>query len=454
LKDSAILSANLRALRECAPGLAESLAQHTPDPSRIQIFPTKDDVSTIQYQHMNGDRTVQTFLHSRYHPLTEATRFAEANGGDAPVLLYGFGLGYHVQAMAERLAPGRQLHIIEANPDILKTAFSLMDFTELIENPQVELSGATEEDDICNLIEALRQKGFSLAIHKPSMNCLSESFGELKLRLTNYLMPGTREARQDLAARNHFANIQIPSRPIYDLFETHTGETAVIVSSGPSLNTFWEFLRDHRPHLRLLCVGSALKFLVNQQITPDYVVLMDALHAVRNQLTGCEHLEVPLLYSNFTFAQAVEVYRGPKYLYLGEATPGFPDAQVLSIGGSVAVAALEIALKMGMRRVIFIGQDLCFAGGRHHASGTWLGTNTQSPDLANMIRVKNIRGEWVSTRPKLLNYRNSLAEKISTHPDVEFYNLADAGLDIHGATIASPDALAEIIQGSLKSLSK
>ncbi len=454
MTDSAILSANLRALHTRTPGLATALEQHSPDPSRIELFPTRDNVSTLRYRHTNGDRTVHTFLHSRYHPLNEATRFAEGHDTTTSVLLYGFGLGYHVRAMAERMAPGRRLRVVEATPDILKTAFSLTDFTALIEHPQVEILGMTDENELCNQIESLSVSGFKLAIHKPSMNCMDDSPGELKLLLTNCLMPGNRKARQHLAAENHYANIQIPSHPIYELFEKHPGETAVIVSSGPSLNTFWEFLRDNRAHLRLLCVGSALKFLYNQQITPDYLVLMDALHGVRHQLRGCEHLEVPMLFSNFTFAGAVAAYQGPKYLYLGEPTPGFPDAQVLSIGGSVAVAALEIALKMGMTRVIFIGQDLCFAGGQHHASGSWLGTNTRSPELANMIRVKNIRNEWVSTQPKLLNYRNTIIRKISQHPNVAFYNLADAGLVIDGAAIVSTSALTEIIQRTSPNLSE
>ncbi|MBN2718678.1 MAG: motility associated factor glycosyltransferase family protein [Deltaproteobacteria bacterium] len=441
------LKSNLHSLHQRNPGLAEVLSHHDVPPDVVQIAETQDGVCTVRYRHWNGDREVRTWLHSRYHPILEASRFAEKQTRAGQIFLYGFGLGYHVRALRERLHPSEKICVMDANLDLLKTAFSLQDLSDLISSPQIDfVSGLTPEETM-SWLKTVDSQGAALVIFRPAVACLGEGYEQVKLFLTNRLLPGAVNSRQELAASNHYANLRVDSKPIQELYLKHADETAFIISSGPSLLAYCNVLPRHRDSVRLYCVGSALKFIADRDIIPDYVVILDAMSTVREQLRGYERLQVPLLFSSFACADAVAAYSGPRYMYLCEALPGFPAEQVISTGGSVANAAMDIALKSGVDKVVFIGQDLCWAGGQHHAPGSAYGQNTAADDSPLYVRARNIHGEWVSTRQNMLNYRQWFEDTIARHPEVDFYNLADSGLPIAGAPVITPSRLTQIING-------
>ncbi|MBN2527382.1 MAG: motility associated factor glycosyltransferase family protein [Deltaproteobacteria bacterium] len=439
---------NLAALRTKNPSLAATLEQHVVNFQNMELAETKDGVQTLRYRHANGDREQHTWVHSRYHPLQEAARFAERLANESTIMLYGFGLGYQVRELTARLSQNQRLHILECNMDLLHTAFSLTDFSAIILMDNVTFLHADSPIDALSIIAMAESQNASLAIYKPALNCLDNAYEDLKLHLTRQLIPGRNEIRQKLAAANHHANMGVQSNPIQQLFSRHLGETAVIVSSGPSLNIVKAALKTLPENIVVLCAGSALRPLMESGIRVNYIVVMDALPNVRKQLKGFEQLDIPLLFSNFTCADAIKAYTGPKYMYLCETIPGFPEVQAISSGGSVATAAVAIALKMGIKRMIFAGQDLCFVDEHHHAEGAWHQQSTRTRDLANYIRVRNVKTQWVSTSPKLLAYRkwleNTIAEQRTT---VTFYNIAEQGLPIAGAEHLNANQLHQIING-------
>ena len=449
--DTRLLKANLQALKRKNPILSDALAAHAVSPDNLEFADTKDAVPTVRYRHWNGDREVRTWLHSRYHPLQEATRFASRHSENANIMLYGFGLGYHVRKIMEIIETNhrenQRIQIMECNLDLLKTAFSLADFSDIIARPDVTFIDGLHPKAALSTMENAWQDENRLVIYRPAVSCLSSKFADLQLFLTHQLLPGQNEDRQQLAASNHHANVQLQWKPISEIFLSHENETAFLVSSGPSLNSYWPVLEQYHDSATLICVGSALRFLLDHEIHPDYVVIMDAMPPVERQLKGCEQLKGPLLFSNFAFSEAVRMYRGPRYMYLCESIPGFPQEQVISTGGSVATAALEIALNMGFSTLLFIGQDLCFAGGHHHVDSPIYRTGTQARDLANYNRTQNVKGAWVSTQPNLLKYRQWIEKRISQHPAADFYNLTSDGLPIAGAPAVTPEDLNQIING-------
>ena len=84
---------------------------------------TKDGKLTVK---INGKT-----LHSIYDPIGEAKRLISTyNIDDAPIIVIGFGLGYHVRALVQK-NPDRRVLIVERNIPLLKSAFERLDFSEL-----------------------------------------------------------------------------------------------------------------------------------------------------------------------------------------------------------------------------------------------------------------------------------------------------------------------------------
>jgi hypothetical protein len=94
---------NMAALWAAEPGLAARIEALDPD-AGYPVQPSKSGPPTIALPAGGAGRSV--FLHSRYEPVEEARRLvAEVDAEKhAACYVHGFGLGYHVDALFERLS--------------------------------------------------------------------------------------------------------------------------------------------------------------------------------------------------------------------------------------------------------------------------------------------------------------------------------------------------------------
>jgi spore maturation protein CgeB len=163
------LEANLRALRLRAPDVADAI----------------EGAVSLGAAVETSERGVPTLcdgilLHSRSDPVREAAGWAaaqrerlDAQAAETAVVL-GFGLGYHVEALAA-VWPGR-LVVIEPDRRLLRTALAVRDLTPLLE--RVELMLGAPEDDAIDGWGAI-----GLAPHGPSALRAGESLRAQKERI-------------------------------------------------------------------------------------------------------------------------------------------------------------------------------------------------------------------------------------------------------------------------------
>ncbi|MBU1862882.1 MAG: hypothetical protein KKH94_04355, partial [Candidatus Omnitrophica bacterium] len=117
---------NLAILSQQHPQLYQLLKGEPCISDNITIIKTKVGGVTIKYK--------DTVLHSLYDPEKEAIQFIKAQNiqrGNT-VLMYGFGLGYHVQIVMQAVGEEGSVFVLEPNVEILKAAFSLMDLHLLL----------------------------------------------------------------------------------------------------------------------------------------------------------------------------------------------------------------------------------------------------------------------------------------------------------------------------------
>ena len=132
---SAHLEENLRALD---PQLAAEIRAAAPLPSAPELVATGDPTLTAD----------GVLLHSRHDPRREAARWAETQRerlGDAAdtAVVLGFGLGYHVEALAAVWE--KPIVVVEPDRALLRTALAARDLRALLDRVTVA-TGPLEED--------------------------------------------------------------------------------------------------------------------------------------------------------------------------------------------------------------------------------------------------------------------------------------------------------------------
>lgn len=129
-----MLEQNLATLRAMDRGLAERIAA-TPPEAGLQVESAKNGLPTA--------RSADIWLHSNYAPDQEGARWAEGVGAQPGecVTVLGSGLGYHLQALADRGVSGV---LIEPDPARFRSALETLDLRGVMERFRL-LVGMPEE---------------------------------------------------------------------------------------------------------------------------------------------------------------------------------------------------------------------------------------------------------------------------------------------------------------------
>jgi len=119
----------------------------------------------------------------------------------------------------------------------------------------------------------------------------------------------------------------------------------------------------------------------------------------------------------------------------------------LRIGGTVAVTAIDLAVRMGCRRVILAGTDLAFgAGAATHAAGAVFGGMPKMP--SDLVAVAGNFGESVNTTRQFAGYIEILAdyyrERKLVDPELEIVNVTSGGARLGEIVATPPEKIAEM----------
>lgn len=124
---------------------------------------------------------------------------------------------------------------------------------------------------------------------------------------------------------------------------------------------------------------------------------------------------------------------------------GYEFPNVVS-GGSVSTEAFMIALQMGFKNIVLIGQDLAFTGGVSHTKGIEdaLGDNDSYIKSRQIVEVEGINGERLQTDYQMWFYKQWFEKVIRIYKDkIYVIDATEGGARIEGAEIKS---LEEVIK--------
>lgn len=367
---------NMRALWRCDPALALRV-DAVNDDERIPLEPTRSGAWTARMPTPDGR---SMYLSSRYDPVAEGRRFAASVPieGKYCFVVAGLGLGYHVQALFERLRGDSFILCSEPSVPLIATALTCVDLTELI------LSGRfviLTDDDKTRLHERLKRHstlmmlGAQFVRHPPSTRIAEAAQGAITRAIAEFvtymrMTLVTLVANSRVTCKNIAMNLvnYVATPPIDILHNRFAGDPAVVISAGPSLSRNIDRLGGLKGRAVLCATQTVIKPLMQRGIVPDFATSLDFHEMSRKFFEDAGDLRgVHLVAEPKATWHVVDDYPGPvslldnswARLLIGDRLGARGG---LKPGATVAHLAFYLAVYMGCDPIIFVGQDLAYTG--------------------------------------------------------------------------------------------
>ena len=321
-----------------------------------------------------------------------------------PVLYYyGFGNGilYKTLAQNQRL---NHIVIFENDLELLFTVFSNIDFSNELKAKKIILIASKfyENYDFINLcgINALlyTSRIYHLELHSDYYS----KFEDEIIRVNKAMIEGF-SYQAKVRGNDPIDALKGTSQYLYnlnDMCENFTvlelikkrkfqNDTAIIVSTGPSLSKQLPLLKEYEKKAVIFCADSAYSILMRNNIVPDYVFMLE-----REELTA-EFFNHDFKDDKNTIFIVDAVVHKNAIKYLKQKNKKFiimakslhlsvrltPRAFGYVINESnVAVLAFNTAsFRLGFKNIIIIGQDLAYdESGASHPKDYQNGSNFES----------------------------------------------------------------------------
>lgn len=398
----------------------------------------KDKKGNITLELINANK--KFYLHSKYDVYKEAQRFAKnfSEKSKDINILYGFGLGYHINEILNSLKDNQKLYILELRTDIFNFAKENIDIKKIMEDKRISLIVENSyEDLILKLNEInIQEDNSEFFIHEPSVNAIDSKNAKFKDILDNLkvLKSSKLDSKQKNAIRENIKlNKDLDDKEACVFFDKFKNIPGVLISAGPSLDYAIDRLDKFKNKAILFSVGRSLRAFSDLNFDPDMFMIIDPNEITKTHIYGYEQSDIPFIYLISTFANTVSSYKGPRfYFYNQEIYPNKRNA--LKTKSSVSTGALSMLIKMGCNPIIFIGQDLGFYKGEHHSKKVMYKGYAKNPTNGDYKyeSVDNVFGDPIYINKSYKSMKLFIEKLIGENKNIEFINCSYKGAKIEG----------------------
>ncbi len=316
---------------------------------------------------------------------------------------YGFGNGILYKTLAQNQHL-RHIIIFENELELLFSILSSIDFSNELKSKKMILIASKfyEEQDFLNLcgvnIFLYNSRSYHLEPHSEYYFKFKDEILRVNKHLLNGFSYNVKSRGNDpidalKGIHNYFYNIKdmCENYSIKELLTKRKGknETAVVVSTGPSLSKQLALLKEYEKKLVIFCADSAYSILMKENIIPDYVFMLE-----RERLTA-EFFNHDFKGDENTIFIVDAVVHKNAIKYLKQRNKKFivipkalnlsyyltPKALGFIVGESnVGVLGFNTAsFRLEFKNVILIGQDLAYdKEGHSHPKDYQNGSNFES----------------------------------------------------------------------------
>ncbi|ELC0663160.1 motility associated factor glycosyltransferase family protein, partial [Campylobacter coli] len=228
-------------------------------------------------------------------------------------------------------------------------------------------------------------------------------------------------------------------------------DTAIIVSTGPSLTKQLPLLKKYASKATIFCADSSYPILAKHNIKPDYVLSLERIPLTSeffNNDFGEFDKDIVFIVKSVTHPHTIKyLQKNNRAFILVSTYASFIQYLKLdyfgyfNMGFSVAHMACYLSLHLNHKNIIFIGQDLAYAeNGNSHPDDYQNSANYESQMYEHILTTAYGGNGKVETHHVWLMFKQNLEqdiEKIQKYLDTKVYNCTEGGARIEG-TIEKP----------------
>ncbi|ECW2121531.1 motility associated factor glycosyltransferase family protein, partial [Campylobacter jejuni] len=217
-------------------------------------------------------------------------------------------------------------------------------------------------------------------------------------------------------------------------------ENAIVVSAGPSLAKQLPLLKAYQEKAVIFCADGALSMLEKEGIVPDYVTNLDFSHwalkffqnkeKLKQSIIALECATHPNVARSLKAENCMIILRN-KALY---QRFNLNDFGYIDTGTHVSHFSYTLALALGFKNIILIGQDLAFdEKGNSHSKGFSYGEQFSGEKTVPTLKTQAYAGKGeVLTHITWNDYRIKLEYLFACNSkEAKFYNATEGGARIH-----------------------
>ncbi len=217
-------------------------------------------------------------------------------------------------------------------------------------------------------------------------------------------------------------------------------ENAIVVSAGPSLAKQLPLLKAYQEKAVIFCADGALSMLEKEGIVPDYVTNLDYSdwpikffqnkENLKQSIIALECATHPNVVYNLNAENCMIVLRN-KALY---QRFNLNDFGYIDTGTHVSHFSYTLALALGFKNIIMIGQDLAFdEEGNSHSKGFSYGEKYEGGANIDKFKIPAYAGKGeVLTHITWNDYRIKLEYLFACNDQkAKFYNATEGGARIN-----------------------
>ncbi|EAI2429865.1 DUF115 domain-containing protein, partial [Campylobacter jejuni] len=379
-----------------------------------------------------------------------------------PVLyFYGFGNGILFKALLQN-KNHQHIVVFEKDIEIIWIMFHILDFSNELQSARLMIlqTSSLDIEFFSNFCSSKPFFQFSRIYFLELMSHYYERFHEDILGLNkklaenfkNSIVSYGNDPLDALQGIEQFVyNLpQMITHPSYkELLSKRKGisDTAIIVSTGPSLTKQLPLLKKYASKATIFCADSSYPILAKHGIKPDYVCMLE-----RTEITAefFNHdfwefdKDIVFIVKSVTHPHTIKyLQKNNRAFILVSTYASFIQYLKLdyfgyfNMGFSVAHMACYLSLHLNHKNIIFIGQDLAYAeNGNSHPDDYQNSANYESQMYEHILTEAYGGKKEIKTHEVWIFFKQILEAMIIKY-HITTYNCTEGGARIEG-TIEKP----------------
>ncbi|EAJ6143222.1 motility associated factor glycosyltransferase family protein [Campylobacter lari] len=320
-----------------------------------------------------------------------------------PVLyFYGFGNGILYKALLQN--PHHKIIIVfEKDLEIIHSAFSVLDFSKELQEARLVIANINclniiDYESICKQQPMLNfARTYFLELHSDYYERYHEDILKVNNNMSESLKKATfaygnlpLDALQGVEQFTYNLPKMLTHPSYQELLQKrkNLSDTAIIVSTGPSLSKQLPLLKQYANKATIFCADSAYPILAKHNIKPDYVLTLERIALTSeffNNNFGDFDKNITFIVKSYAHPNTMKYLDSNNRNYLLVSVTGakfinftqLHSYGYLPTGWSVANMGANLAVLLNHKNIILIGQDLAYSDdGISHSNGyTYLTDN-------------------------------------------------------------------------------